>query len=131
MNIKGISSMNLHRVLKMGQKPAWFMLQRLREAFEVGTGEFLGSVEAEEIYFGGKRKNISSAKRKALNEAGAGRGTDGKAASARKTARSTTWSLRSSRPRQKNPKWRRAGKHPNRRTVYTDDAKAYQDIMER
>ena len=37
-NIKGVSSMRLHRELGIGQKAAWFMLQRLRKAFEVETG---------------------------------------------------------------------------------------------
>ncbi len=79
-NIKGISSMRLHRELGIGQKAAWFMLHRLREAFESDTGQFCGPVEADETYMGGKRKNMSNAKRKALKEAGAGRGPDGKVA---------------------------------------------------
>ncbi len=33
-NIKGISSMKLHRELGIGQKAAWFMLHRLREAYQ-------------------------------------------------------------------------------------------------
>jgi len=34
-NLKGISSMKLHRELGIGQKAAWFMLHRLREAHQV------------------------------------------------------------------------------------------------
>ena len=34
-NIKGISSMKLHRDLGISQKAAWFMLHRMREAFKV------------------------------------------------------------------------------------------------
>ena len=37
-NIKGISSMKLHRELGIGQKAAWFMLHRLRKVFE-GTDQ--------------------------------------------------------------------------------------------
>ena len=80
VNIKGVSSMRLHRELKIGQKAAWFMLHRLRLAFEEEPGQFAGPAEADETYFGGKRKNMSNAKRKELAEAGAGRGTVGKAA---------------------------------------------------
>ena len=32
-NLKGVSSMKLHRDLKVTQKTAWFMLHRLREAW--------------------------------------------------------------------------------------------------
>ena len=32
-NIKGISSMKLHRDLEIGQKAAWFLAHRIREAF--------------------------------------------------------------------------------------------------
>ncbi len=72
VNIKGVSSMRLHRELKIGQKAAWFMLHRLRLAFEEEPGQFAGPVEADETHMGGKRKNESNAKRKEL--AGAGRG---------------------------------------------------------
>ena len=47
-NIKGISSMKLHRELGIGQKAAWFMLHRLRKAFEVEVGPFSGTVEVDE-----------------------------------------------------------------------------------
>ena len=36
-NLKGISSMKLHRELGIGQKAAWFMLHRLRLAAEMGS----------------------------------------------------------------------------------------------
>ena len=79
-SLKGQSSMKLHRDLKITQKTAWFLAHRIRKTFANGNSSFEGPVEVDETYFGGKRKNISNAKRKALTGAGAGRGTVGKVA---------------------------------------------------
>ena len=51
--------MQLHRELKIGQKAAWFMLHRLRAAFEDDVEQFAGPVEADETYMGGKEGNTS------------------------------------------------------------------------
>ena len=75
-NIKGISSMKLHRELGISQKSAWFMLHRLRKAAETGVSPFAGPVEVDETYMGGKRKNMSTKRRKKLT----GRGPVGKTA---------------------------------------------------
>ena len=75
-NIKGISSMRLHRELGINQKSAWFMLHRLRKAAEIGSGPFAGPVEVDETYMGGKRHNMSSKQRAGLT----GRGAVGKTA---------------------------------------------------
>ena len=78
-DLKGVSSMKLHRDLNITQKSAWHLAHRLRKAFEPGkTVLCAGPVEADETYIGGKRKNMSNAKRKEL--AGQGRGAVGKAA---------------------------------------------------
>ena len=67
--------MKLSRDLKVTQKTAWFMLHRLREAWDAsGIEPFSGPVEADESYFGGRRSNMTKAKRESLT----GRGTAGK-----------------------------------------------------
>ncbi len=70
--------MRLHRELGITQKSAWFLMHRLRKAGETTEAIFSGPVEADESYFGGKRKNMSNAKRKELKDTG--RGAVGKAA---------------------------------------------------
>ena len=57
--LKGVSSMKLHRDLGVTQKTAWFMQQRIREAF-AGANDLPpmnGPVEADETYIGGKEHN--------------------------------------------------------------------------
>ena len=57
-NLKGVSSMKLHNDIKVTQKTAWFMLQRIRKAFDNDDDwPFGGPVEVDEAYFGGKRGN--------------------------------------------------------------------------
>ena len=81
-SLKGISSMKLHRDIGVTQKTAWYMLHRIREVWATTDKAvcFAGPVEADETYFGGKRKNMSNAQRKALADAGVGRGAVGKVA---------------------------------------------------
>ena len=76
-SLKGVSSMKLHRDLEVTQRTAWFMLQRIREAFAMQGPEvrFEGPVEADESYFGGLEKNKHNSKRMK-----AGRGAVGKTA---------------------------------------------------
>ena len=70
-NLKSVSSMKLKRDLGVSQPTAWFMLHRIREAWaDDGEGPFYGPVEFDETYVGGKRKNMSNAKRKAATGRG-------------------------------------------------------------
>ena len=77
-SLKSVSSMKLHRDIGVTQKTAWFMAHRLRVALSDKGGVFSGPVEVDETYFGGRRKNMSNAKRKEL--AGNGSRTVGKTA---------------------------------------------------
>ena len=77
-SLKSVSSMKLHRDLGITQKSAWFLAQRVREALTTGSSRFHGPVEVDETYVGGKRRNMSNTRRKAL--ANTGRGPVGKTA---------------------------------------------------
>ena len=74
-NLKGVSSMKLHRDLGITQKSAWHMAHRIREAWTTETSKFTGPVEVDETYIGGKERNKHASKKLR-----AGRGTVGKTA---------------------------------------------------
>ena len=62
--IKGTSSMKIYREIGIRQATAWFMMQRIREAFGDGDGlPFQGPVEVDESHFGGKEKNKHGSKK--------------------------------------------------------------------
>lgn len=69
---KGISSIELSKIIGVTQKTSWFMLGRLREACQ-NEGLVSGTVEVDETYIGGCESNRHNSKK--LNM---GRGTVGK-----------------------------------------------------
>jgi len=76
INLKGVSSHKLANDINVSQKTAWFMLHRLRNAWgEYNLEKFKGPIEVDEIFTGGRKKNMSKAKRAKLK----GQGPKGKA----------------------------------------------------
>jgi hypothetical protein len=70
---KGVSAHQLHRMLGVSYKSAWFMAHRIREAMRPTDDGQLGgegkTVEADETYVGGKAKNRAYAKTLPSHEA--------------------------------------------------------------
>ena len=70
---KGISAHQLHRMLGVTYKTAWFMAHRIREAMRDFKPEPMGGqnkvVEADETYVGGKAKNRAHRKEPPKKEA--------------------------------------------------------------
>ena len=125
-NLKGISSMKLHRDLGISQKSAWFMAHRIRLALEEGNGLFGGPVEVDETFVGGLEGNKHGDKKLR-----AGRGTVGKVAVAgvrdRETGKVVANPVASI---DKNTL--QDFVHANAAdgaTIYTDDAKAYDGLL--
>jgi transposase-like protein len=59
---KGMSAHQLHRVLQITYKSAWFMAHRIRYAMtQPAFGLMRGVIEADETYVGGKRRHHSGA----------------------------------------------------------------------
>ncbi len=77
-SLKSVAANKLRSDIHVSRTTAWFMLHRIREAWAGGdTGPRLrGPVEVDETYVGGRRANMSLAKRATLE----GRGATGKAA---------------------------------------------------
>lgn len=74
---KGMSARQLGRDIEVTKDTAWFMMMRLRTAFEEYGNLLEGIVEVDETYIGGKNKNRHTDKK---TEGGQGRGGDDKTA---------------------------------------------------
>ena len=74
-SLEGVSSMKLHRDIGVSQPAAWFMLQRIRKAWDDDDWPFGGPVEVDETFVGGRERN-----KHAKDKLRAGRGTVGKTA---------------------------------------------------
>ena len=125
-NIKGVSSMKLHRELGITQKSAWFLLHRLRAVFEAQQNPFEGTVEVDETYIGGKRRNMPNSKRKELT----GRGAVGKVAVVGMKNRETNQIVAQvvQTTDKETLQGFVEGNTTEETTVYTDEAKAYEGM---
>ena len=122
-NLKGVSSMRISRELGIRQSSAWHMMQRIRTGFEDGIDMLRGEVEMDEMFVGGKRKNMHASKRKKLK----GRGTVGKVAVVGIKGRETKKVTAAPIKRTDGETLASFAEHnvlPGS-TVYTDDAGAY------
>ena len=128
-SLKSVSSMKLQRDIGVSQPTAWFMLHRIRKAWGDDDDEpFDGPVEVDETYMGGKRRNMSNAKRKEL--AGTGRGAVGKTAVVGIKDRDTN-QVRAEVITETDAETLQDFVEENTEEdakVYTDDAKAYKGV---
>ncbi len=72
-SLKGVSSMKLHRDIGVSQPAAWFMLQRIRKAWESYDFPFAGPIEIDETYMGGKERNKHASKKLRAGRGGVGK----------------------------------------------------------
>ena len=124
-SLKGVSSMKLHRDIGVSQPAAWFMLQRIRKAWESDGSPFAGPIEVDETYVGGKERNKHS-----KSKIKAGRGTVGKTAVVGAKDRKTN-KVRAKVVKGTDAKTLQkfvADTAANGVIVYTDDAAAYKGM---
>jgi transposase-like protein len=122
-NLKGVSSMKLHRDLGVTQKTAWMMAQKIREGYKGGreNTKLAGTVEVDETFIGGKEKNKHNSKRSHIQ------GPAGKAVVMGMKAREANKIIAKPVPeRTKEELQGFIGSHVSRKAmVYTDDHRSY------
>ena len=129
-NLKGISSMKLHRELDITQKSAWHLAHRLRDALIATDAEKMaGPVEADETFVGGKAKNMHRGQRAQLT----GRGGVDKMAVAGVKDRATKRVRAAVVERVDGPTLKGfvTAHAADGATVYTDEATAYNGLSNR
>jgi len=131
----GISSYEIAKAVKVTQKSAWFMLQRIRLAMKEDHGSFkLGGpdteIETDETFIGGRKKNMHADKKLRYEQRG---GAQGKTAvmglldrDLRKVRAKIVPNVRRETLQAEIMKEVKYGSK-----VYTDDAVAYNDLRSR
>ena len=72
-SLKGVSSMKLHRDLKIRQPSAWHLAQRIREGFCGDVQAMAGPIEVDETFIGGKERNKHASKKLHAGTGGTGK----------------------------------------------------------
>ena len=68
-NLKGVSSMKLHRDLGVTQKTAWHLAHRIRESLARNEAPFSGPVEVDETYMAARKRTSTRRRSCALDAA--------------------------------------------------------------